>query len=135
DGAAAEAALPRQALVAEDARARGRPRARADDLLARRRSRQALVALSRAAGAAGQRPAPPRRRRGAAAASLAGLRMAGRRRPAGQVLALQPARRHTAQAARLAREAALTGRAGLPRTQRRARPRPLRRPLLPGLAP
>src|SRR6266511_49930 len=112
-----------------------RPRHPADDLLARRLTRHALLALSRTARAAGQRPAPPRRRRGRAAASLAGLRMARRSRRADQVLALQPARRHTAQAARLARQAALADRAGLPRAQRRTRARSLRRPLLPRLAP
>ena len=47
---------------------------------------------------------------------------------AGQVLALQPSRRHATRDAREPREAPLAGRARLPRTQAMPRPRSLRRP-------
>src|SRR5271155_1127350 len=54
---------------------------------------------------------------------------------ADQVLAVYPPRRHRAEGSRPPREAALADRARLPRTQRRARPRSLRRPHLPRLEP
>src|SRR6266542_3099552 len=61
--------------------------------------------------------------------------MARGRGRARQVLALQPARYHEPGAARLAGDASLAGRARLPRAKGRPRPRPLRGPLLPRLAP
>ena len=54
---------------------------------------------------------------------------------ADQVLALQPPARHATKEAGETSEAALADRARLPRAQGRARPRPLRGPHLPRLAP
>src|SRR5215207_559645 len=66
---------------------------------------------------------------------MADRRMARRARAADRLLDLKPARRHRARAARAARTNALEDRARLQAAQRRARPRPLRRPLLAGVAP
>src|SRR5438046_1524221 len=51
-------------------------------------------------------------------------------RPADRLLDLKPLRRHRARAARAARQDALEDGARLQAAERRARPRPLRRPLL-----
>ena len=64
---------------------------------------------------------------------MADRRMARGRGEPERLLALKPPRRHLTRAARPARPAALEDRAGLQAAQRRARPGPLRRPLLAGL--
>src|ERR1039458_1943411 len=74
-------------------------------------------------------------RRGSPARGMADRRMARRTRPTDRLLDLKPARRHPARAARAARTHALEDGARLQTAQRRARPRPLRRPLLARLAP
>ena len=66
---------------------------------------------------------------------LAAVRVALRQGAADQVLALQPPARHATKNVGETSEAALADRAGLPRAQGRARPRPLRGPHLPRLAP
>jgi SRSO17 transposase len=95
-----------------------------------------LAAGERAAAEASWRKGSRgRQRRGRAGGPLAAGRMAGRRRGADRLLALVAAGRHTAARAHSPRQAALAHRARLPRAQRRARPGPLRGPLLPRLAP
>ena len=61
------------------------------------------------------------------------IEVARRRRAPQRLLDQQPPRPHQARAARPARQAAMDDRARLPPAQRRARPRPLRRTLLPRL--
>src|SRR6059058_3387349 len=61
--------------------------------------------------------------------------MAAERPGAGQVLAVQPRPPHRFEDPGATGEDPLAGRTRLPRTQDRPRHRPLRRPLLPRLAP
>jgi len=82
--------------------------------------------------------AGPRRARMGEAIHPAPRGMADRRMAQGQgsadrLLALEPAGRHQARTARPARSPALEDRVGLQAAQGRARPGPLRRPLLAGL--
>ena len=65
-----------------------------------------------------------------ATGGMADRRMAQGQRQADRLLALEPPRRHQARAARPPRPPALEDRARLQATQGRARPGPLRRPLL-----
>ena len=78
---------------------------------------------------------PVTKRLPAAALGVADHRVARRRGGPERLLALEPAPRTAARAARPARAAALDDRARLPPTQGRARARPLRRPQLSRLPP
>jgi hypothetical protein len=85
-------------------------------------------------GPARQPGHPPRRRRQPPGLLAAG-RMAPRSRRAHGLLAVEPARRHPRRGTRPAGEDPLADRARLPRAQDGPGHRPLRRPLLPRLAP
>ena len=108
-----------------------RARRRAGHLQVHLRARSRRTRLAR-------RPATERvarGRRGSPARGMADRRMARRSRRADRLLDLKPARRHRARAARAAGPHALEDGARLQAAQRRARPRPLRRPLLARLVP
>lgn len=89
------------------------------------RVRPANIELRRAAN----KGRPRARRR------MADLRVAHRQEPAGEVLALELARRERHQGPHQARQVALANRARLPRAQRRTRAGPLRGPLLARIQP
>src|SRR5579863_4005142 len=75
------------------------------------------------------------RRRGPPARGMADRRMARQPGPADRLLDLKPAGRHRTRTARPPRTHALEDGARLQATQRRARPGPLRRPLMARLVP
>jgi hypothetical protein len=96
--------------------------------------RKHAITVPRAAGPSGQPQHPPRQRREPARMLAAG-RMATRGTRTHRLLALHPPRRDEAAGSGAAGQDPLAHRTRLPRTQRRPRPRPLRRPLLDWLAP
>ena len=108
----------------KEARARRRQESGSDGDVAGGHAREDELAVHRAPCASGEHRAAPGRAQGrrGVAGPLADLRVALQRVRADQVLALQPTRRHPAQAAGAAGEDALPDRAGLPRAQGRARP-------------
>ena len=108
------------------------PDGRAGQLQLHPHARARRACAWRAAAPTPQPPIKPRRR-AAPTRGMADRRMAPRRGETDRLLALKPPRRHHTRAARQARPAALEDRTRLQATQRRARPGPLRRPLLAGL--
>src|SRR6266498_1715115 len=136
-GPPSPAALPPGAVLTQGAGHGGRTALLRGACLAAWQQGPATRPLPGAAGAPGRghpTPAgPPARRR--AAGALAAGRMAPGQARADQVLAGQPARGHPAGGTGRSGQVALASGTGLPRTQRRPRAGPLRRPRLARLAP